>query len=51
MKVNNKIREDDIKKENTEIDNVDHGYIGDEYKDIIKNIFKFSFSLIIENLV
>ena len=33
-------REDDIKKENIKIDDVDHGYIGDEYKNSIDNISK-----------
>ena len=33
-------REDDIKKENMKIDDVDHGYIGDEYKNSIDNISK-----------
>ena len=33
-------REDDIKKENIKIDDVDHGYIGNEYKNSIDNIYK-----------
>ena len=33
-------REDDIKKENIKIDDVDHGYIGNEYKNSIDNISK-----------
>ena len=33
-------REDDIKKENIKIDDVDHSYIGNEYKNSIDNIFK-----------
>lgn len=30
-----------IKKEDDETDDVNHNYIGDEYKDLIANIFKF----------
>ena len=41
MNVNKNNREDDTKKEDTEIDNMNHGYTGDEYKDKIENIFKF----------
>ena len=41
MNVNNNSREDDIEKDDIEIDNVDLGYIGDKYKDLIDNIFKF----------
>ena len=39
MKINNN-GEDDIEKEDIEVDNVDHPYIGDEYKDLIDDIFK-----------
>ena len=41
MNVNNNNRKDDIKKENIEIDNMDHAYIGDKHKGLIDNIFKF----------
>ena len=43
MNVNKSNRKDDIGKEDIEIDNVDHGYTGDEYKDLIDNILKFRF--------
>ena len=41
MNINNNNREDDVKKQNIEIDDVDHGYICDEYKDLIDNILMF----------
>ena len=40
-------KKDDIKKENGEVDDVDHDYIGDEYKDLqrwINDYFKFTLS-------
>ena len=40
INVNNDNRKDDIKKEDGEIDDVDHSYIGDEYKDLINNFLK-----------
>ena len=36
----NNNRKDDIKKENVEIDDVDHSCIGDGYKDLMGNILK-----------
>ena len=41
MNVNNNNRKDYIKKEDLEIDNIDHAYIDDKYKGLIDNIFKF----------
>ena len=41
MNVNNNNRKDYIKKEDIEIDNIDHAYIDDKYKGLIDNIFKF----------
>ena len=41
MNVNNNSRKDDIKKEDIKIDNGDHSYIGDEYKGLIVDTFKF----------
>ena len=41
MNINNNNRKGDTKKEDIEIDTVDHVYIGDEYNNLIDNIFKF----------
>ena len=41
MDVNNNNRKDDIKKGDIELNNIDHGYISNEYKDLIDTIFKF----------
>ena len=38
--INNNNRKDDIKKEDDEIDYIDHSYTGDGNKDLIDNIFK-----------
>ena len=37
----NNNRKEDIKKDDVEIDDVNHSCIGDEYKDLIKNILKY----------
>ena len=39
INVNNNHRKDDIKKKDIETDNVDHDYIGEEYKNLIDKIF------------
>ena len=41
MDVNNNNRKDDIKKGDIELNIIDHGYISNEYKDLIDTIFKF----------
>ena len=41
MNIINSNRKADIKKEDIEIDEVDHAYIGDEYTDLIVDVFKF----------
>ena len=41
MDVNNNNRKDDIKKGDIELNNIDYGYISNEYKDLIDTIFKF----------
>ena len=38
--INNNNRKHNIKKECDEIDDVDHSYIGDKYRDSTDNIFK-----------
>ena len=50
----NKNRKEDIKKDDVEIDDVNHSYIGDEYKDLINNILKYRLkdrALISQNLI
>ena len=39
MNAINNNRKYNIKKQDVEMDDVEHGYIGDEYKDLIDNIF------------
>ena len=59
MNINNNNRKNYIKAEDIEIDNVDHAHVGEDYKNLIDNVFKFrlrmeicvSQNLIIENLV
>ena len=41
MDVNNNNRKDDIKKGDIELNNIDHGYSSNEYKDLIDTNFKF----------
>ena len=41
MNIINNSRKAVIKKEDIEIDEVDHAYIGDEYTDLIVDVFKF----------
>ena len=41
MNIINNSRQAVIKKEDIEIDEVDHAYIGDEYTDLIVDVFKF----------
>ena len=38
--INDNNRKDDVKKEDGEVEVMDHSYIGNEYKDLIDNIFE-----------